>query len=70
VFVECHGSGRMHNGRKYRNRYVMRFDFKDGKILRLREYFNPIPVAYVYDRPLAGRYRLDRLDVAVADSCL
>jgi ketosteroid isomerase-like protein len=66
VFLECGGRGRLTNGRPYRNRYMMRFDFKDGKILRFREYFNPIPVAYAYERLLAGQFKLDSLDVLVA----
>jgi ketosteroid isomerase-like protein len=59
IFLECRGGAPMSNGRTYRNRYCMRFDFKDGKILRLREYYNPIATAYAFDRVLAGRYRLD-----------
>jgi ketosteroid isomerase-like protein len=62
IFLECRGGGRMSNGRMYSNRYVMRFDFRNGKILRLREYYNPIATAYAFDRVLAGRFKVDSLD--------
>jgi ketosteroid isomerase-like protein len=66
IFVECRGGARMKSGRQYRNRYLMRFDFRDGKILRLREYYNPIATAYAFERLLAGRYTLDSLDPPAA----
>jgi ketosteroid isomerase-like protein len=62
IFVECTGGGRMSNGRTYQNRYVMRYDIRDGKILRLREYYNPIATAYAFDRLLAGRFTVTSLD--------
>jgi ketosteroid isomerase-like protein len=65
IFLECTGSGRLTTGRLYKNRYVMKFDFKDGKIIHFREYFNPIQVAYAYDRLLAGRYKVDSLEPPV-----
>jgi ketosteroid isomerase-like protein len=64
IFLECRGGARMSNGRTYRNRYCMRYDFRDGKIVRLREYYNPIATAYSFDRLLAGRYRLESLSAA------
>jgi ketosteroid isomerase-like protein len=64
IFLECRGGARLGNGRTYRNRYCMRFDFRDGKIVRLREYYNPIATAYSFDRLLAGRFRLESLDEA------
>lgn len=42
AFAEALGDMRLANGRPYRNRYVFRFDTADGKILRIREYANPI----------------------------
>jgi ketosteroid isomerase-like protein len=66
IFLECKSDIQMRNGRIYRNRYVMRFDFEDGKIIRFREYYNPIPVAYAFERLLAGRYKLDSFDYPVA----
>jgi ketosteroid isomerase-like protein len=62
IFVECRGGCQMSNGRTYRNRYCMRYDFRDGKIARIREYYNPVATAYAFDRLLAGRYRLEALD--------
>jgi ketosteroid isomerase-like protein len=61
IFLECRGGARLGNDRNYRNRYCMRFDFNDGKIVRLREYYNPIATAYSFDRLLAGRFRLESL---------
>jgi ketosteroid isomerase-like protein len=61
IFLECRGGARMANGRTYRNRYCMRYDFRDGKIMRLREYYNPIATAYSFDRLLAGQFKVETL---------
>jgi ketosteroid isomerase-like protein len=42
AFAETLGDMKMANGRPYRNRYVFRFDTRDGKIGRVREYANPV----------------------------
>ncbi|WCT72188.1 nuclear transport factor 2 family protein [Sphingomonas naphthae] len=61
IFVEFQGDVTMQSGRAYRNRYVMRFDLVDGRISRLREYYNPIQSAYAFGRPVAGRFHIDAL---------
>ena len=61
VFVECRGRLERDTGRHYENRYVFRFDLRDGRIAASREYFNPIATAYAFERPIAGRYAIDTL---------
>ncbi|MBY8824296.1 nuclear transport factor 2 family protein [Sphingomonas colocasiae] len=61
IFFECRGHLTMANGRDYRNRYVMRMDLCDGRVLRCKEYYNPIQSAYAFGRPIAGQFMLDRL---------
>lgn len=61
VFLEFTGHLTMENGREYRNHYVLRFDIRDGLIALYREYYNPIQSAYTFDRPVAGRFRLEAL---------
>jgi ketosteroid isomerase-like protein len=52
VFVEALGSMTMTNGRPYDNRYVFRFELRDGKIARLREYCNPVTAAISFERAM------------------
>jgi ketosteroid isomerase-like protein len=52
VFVEALGSMTMSNGRPYDNRYVFRFELRDGKIARLREYCNPVTAAISFERAM------------------
>ena len=61
VFVEFTAHLTMENGREYRNRYVLRFDLRGERVVLYREYYNPIQSAYAFDRPIAGRLRLDSL---------
>lgn len=44
VFVEALGDMRV-NGKPYRNRYVLRFDIRRGKIAGMKEYLNPVTSA-------------------------
>ena len=55
VFVEGRGFLLMRGGRSYKNRYNFRFDVRDGKIIRLREYLNPVTSGLAFGRPIAGR---------------
>jgi ketosteroid isomerase-like protein len=64
AFVEGRGNLLMSNGRHYRNRYVMRFVFEDGKVKHVREYYNPIVSAYGFRREIAGQHVLDSLGPA------
>jgi uncharacterized protein len=44
AFAEGHGSARIATtGRPYEQDYVMVIEARDGKILRYREYWNPLP---------------------------
>lgn len=52
AFIETLGVMTMANGRPYRNRYVFRFDAKDGKLFRIREYCNPVTSAIAFGMPL------------------
>jgi ketosteroid isomerase-like protein len=52
VFAEALGSMTMSNGRPYDNRYVFRFELRDGKIAMLREYCNPVTAAISFERPM------------------
>lgn len=61
LFIEQRGNLTMGNGRSYRNRYVFRFDIRDGLVSGIREYFNPIISAYAFDRPIAGDLRIQSL---------
>jgi ketosteroid isomerase-like protein len=61
VFVETYGDCRMADGKTYKNRYVFRYDVENGKITRLREYYNPITSGVAFGRPIAGRMVIDSL---------
>jgi ketosteroid isomerase-like protein len=52
VFAESLGSMTMSSGRPYDNRYVFRFELRDGKIATLREYCNPVTAAISFERPM------------------
>ena len=52
AFAEGLGEMRMANGRPYCNRYVFRFDARDGKLWRIREYANPVTGAVAFGLPL------------------
>lgn len=51
AFVEATGDMAMASG-PYTNRYVLRVDARDGRIVGLREYFNPVTAAIAFGRPL------------------
>ena len=61
VFVEVRGQVEMVNGKDYRNRYVLRFDIENGKIVCLKEFYNPIVSAIAFGREIAGQVTLDRV---------
>lgn len=61
VFVEVRGQVEMSDGKDYRNRYVLRFDIEDGKIVSLKEFYNPIVSAVAFGREIAGQVKLDHV---------
>lgn len=61
LFIEQRGDLVMADGKPYRNRYVFRFDIRDGKISHIREYFNPVTAAYAFARTIAGKFVIDEL---------
>ena len=61
MFIEKRAHLTMSNGRTYRNRYVLRYDIKDGRMVHVREYYNPIQSAYAFGRPIAGKIMIDEL---------
>jgi ketosteroid isomerase-like protein len=52
VYAEALGDMTLVDGTPYRNRYVFRFDFRDGKICALKEFCNPVTAAIAFGRPL------------------
>jgi len=52
AFAEGLGVMRMANGRPYRNRYIFRFESRNGKLWRIREYTNPVTSAIAFGLPL------------------
>lgn len=44
TFVQTRGDFRTADGRPYRNVYVFRFDWQDGKLVTCEEYANPITI--------------------------
>jgi ketosteroid isomerase-like protein len=44
TFVQTQGDFRTTDGRPYRNVYVFRFDWRDGRIVNWEEYANPITI--------------------------
>lgn len=41
-------------GRHYRQEYVVFLTARDGKIIHLREYFDPVQAALAFDAPIVG----------------
>jgi uncharacterized protein len=55
VVVEAQGRSEVpETGRVYDQRYVMIFKLRDGKIVRLREYFNPLVFQRAFEGFLVG----------------
>lgn len=52
AFAEALGTMMMANGRPYRNRYIFRFEARDGKLRCIREYTNPVTSAVAFGLPL------------------
>lgn len=52
AFAEGLGTMTMANGRPYRNRYIFRFESRDDKLWRIREYTNPVTSAVAFGMPL------------------
>jgi ketosteroid isomerase-like protein len=42
VMIESYNSGKTFDGRLYENTYIYLFTFRDGKILEIKEYFDPL----------------------------
>jgi ketosteroid isomerase-like protein len=61
VFIEQRGNMTMPDGKPYRNRYVFRFDIRDGRVSHVREYLNPIISAYAFERPIANALMIKSL---------
>jgi ketosteroid isomerase-like protein len=53
VFLEQRGNIALPSGAKYRNRYIFRYDIREGRIAHVREYINPVVSAMAFGRPLA-----------------
>jgi len=54
VFIEGFGDVIMTNGRRYRNRYVMRVNVEGDKVVTCREYYNPIISARAFGRDVGS----------------
>lgn len=61
LFIEQRGNMTMPDGKIYRNRYVFRFDLRDGRVSHVKEYFNPIISAYAFGRPIANGLLVEAL---------
>ena len=48
VYAEAFGDMTLSNGSPYKNRYVFRFDLRDGKICGLLEFCNPVTAAIAF----------------------
>lgn len=55
AFVETRGDMRLADGREYRNLYVWRLSFEDGRIVEIVEYFNPVTAAEAFGRPVGSQ---------------
>jgi ketosteroid isomerase-like protein len=62
AFLEYRAKLGMANGRTYKNRYVMKVEFLEGKVTHVWEYYNPIQSAYGFRRPIAGQFYLETLE--------
>jgi ketosteroid isomerase-like protein len=61
AFLESRGNLTMSSGKSYRNRYVFRFVAENGRLVHVREYYNPITSAYAFGRPVAGKHMIEAL---------
>ncbi|WP_340267988.1 nuclear transport factor 2 family protein [Sphingobium mellinum] len=52
LFIEQRGDITLADGTSYRNRYIFRYDIRDGRIAHVREYINPVISARAFGRPL------------------
>lgn len=52
LFIEQRGDITLVDGTAYRNRYIFRYDIRDGRIAHVREYINPVISARAFGRPL------------------
>lgn len=52
LFIEQRGNIVLADGTPYRNRYIFRYDIRDGRIAHVREYINPVISARAFGRPL------------------
>jgi ketosteroid isomerase-like protein len=52
VYAEAYGDMLLSDGKPYRNRYVFRFDLRDGRIAGLMEFCNPVTSAIAFGRAL------------------
>lgn len=48
VFVQTNGDFRAADGRPYRNVYVFRLDWRDGRLASWEEYNNPVTIARTF----------------------
>ena len=64
LFIEQRGNMTMPDGKPYRNRYVFRFDIRDGRVAEVREYINPIIAAYAFGRPVANGVTIESVPTA------
>jgi ketosteroid isomerase-like protein len=51
-FVQANGDFTTADGRPYRNVYLFRFDWRDGRIVGGEEYYNPVTFSETFGRPL------------------
>ena len=51
-FVQADGNFTTADGRPYRNVYLLRFDWRDGRIVSGEEYYNPVTFSETFGRPL------------------
>lgn len=55
VYAEATSNNVMLDGSPYRNRYIFRFDItEDGRIERVREYYNPVNTSRAFGRPITA----------------
>lgn len=52
LFIEQRGDIMLADGTSYRNRYIFRYDIREGRIAHVREYINPVISARAFGRPL------------------
>lgn len=54
VVMEADGDFTLPDGRPYRNRYVLSFDLRDGEVVAIREYANPVTFSVTFGGPALG----------------